>query len=149
MAWTTPRTWVAGEVVTAALLNTHLRDNLNAISGLWTAWTPTITATAGTFTTVSAAGRYTQIGKTVIWSLTITMTTAGTASNYLQFTLPATAAAGNGSNIGSGRATLPTVASSAQVFLASSTTARVSTYNDGSVIGSGYVAYLSGEYEAA
>ena len=28
MAWTAPRTWVAGELVTAALLNTHLRDNL-------------------------------------------------------------------------------------------------------------------------
>lgn len=29
MAWTTPRTWVTSEVVTASLLNTHLRDNLN------------------------------------------------------------------------------------------------------------------------
>lgn len=28
MAWTAPRTWVTGELVTAALLNTHLRDNL-------------------------------------------------------------------------------------------------------------------------
>ena len=28
MAWTAPRTWVVGEVLTAALLNTHLRDNL-------------------------------------------------------------------------------------------------------------------------
>jgi hypothetical protein len=27
MAWTAPRTWVTGEVVTAALLNTHVRDN--------------------------------------------------------------------------------------------------------------------------
>tara|TARA_R110000824_G_scaffold8899_2_gene40378 strand:- start:575 stop:1723 length:1149 start_codon:yes stop_codon:yes gene_type:complete len=27
MAWTAPRTWVAGELVTAALLNTHIRDN--------------------------------------------------------------------------------------------------------------------------
>ena len=32
MAWTAPRTWVAEEVVTAALLNTHLRDNLLALS---------------------------------------------------------------------------------------------------------------------
>jgi len=30
MAWTAPRTWVTGELVTAALLNTHLRDNLLA-----------------------------------------------------------------------------------------------------------------------
>ena len=28
MAWTTPRTWVAAEVVTAAIGNTHWRDNL-------------------------------------------------------------------------------------------------------------------------
>jgi len=29
MAWTDPRTWATGEVVTAALMNTHVRDNLN------------------------------------------------------------------------------------------------------------------------
>ena len=28
MAWTTPRTWVAGETVTDTLMNTHVRDNL-------------------------------------------------------------------------------------------------------------------------
>lgn len=28
MGWTAPRTWVAGEVVTAANMNTHVRDNL-------------------------------------------------------------------------------------------------------------------------
>lgn len=31
MAWTTPRTWVAGELVTAALGNAHWRDNLSAL----------------------------------------------------------------------------------------------------------------------
>jgi len=30
MAWTTPRTWAA-EVLTSTLLNSHLRDNLNAL----------------------------------------------------------------------------------------------------------------------
>lgn len=29
MSWTSPRTWLTGELVTAALLNTHVRDNLN------------------------------------------------------------------------------------------------------------------------
>lgn len=28
MSWTTPRTWVTGELVTAAIMNTHVRDNL-------------------------------------------------------------------------------------------------------------------------
>ena len=32
MAWTAPRTWVTGEVVTAAVMNTHVRDNLNTLS---------------------------------------------------------------------------------------------------------------------
>jgi hypothetical protein len=31
MTWTTPRTWVAGETVTAAIMNTHIRDNLNYV----------------------------------------------------------------------------------------------------------------------
>lgn len=29
MAWTTPRTWVTSEVVTAAMMNAHVRDNMN------------------------------------------------------------------------------------------------------------------------
>lgn len=36
MAWTTPKTWSVGELVTAALVNTHLRDNLNAVNDLVT-----------------------------------------------------------------------------------------------------------------
>jgi len=31
MAWTNPRTWNAGEMVTASMLNTHIRDNLNSL----------------------------------------------------------------------------------------------------------------------
>lgn len=31
MAWTAPRTWAVGEVVTASHLNTHVRDNLLAL----------------------------------------------------------------------------------------------------------------------
>lgn len=27
MAWTAPRTWTTGELVTAAIMNTHVRDN--------------------------------------------------------------------------------------------------------------------------
>ncbi len=32
MAWSTPRTWVAGETPTAAQFNAHVRDNLTALS---------------------------------------------------------------------------------------------------------------------
>jgi hypothetical protein len=36
MAWTAVRTWVAGETVTAALLNTHIRDNIDYLKGIVT-----------------------------------------------------------------------------------------------------------------
>ena len=29
MAWTSPRTYTTGELITASILNTHVRDNLN------------------------------------------------------------------------------------------------------------------------
>ncbi len=31
--WTAPRTWATGEIVTAAIMNTHLRDNLDYLKG--------------------------------------------------------------------------------------------------------------------
>jgi hypothetical protein len=31
MAWTTPRTWAAGETVTSSMMNAHVRDNLNVL----------------------------------------------------------------------------------------------------------------------
>ena len=47
MAWTTPRTWTSAEVVTKTIMDTHIRDNLNAMSS-WTSYTPTWTGTGGT-----------------------------------------------------------------------------------------------------
>jgi hypothetical protein len=93
MAWTTPRTWVAGEVVTAALLNAHVRDNLLAVSGLWTGYTPTISGFAGTLT----VARYTQIGKTVSVYVKYTVTSvSGTMSVSLPATASTNMAAGTG-----------------------------------------------------
>ncbi len=40
MSFTSPRTWVAGEIVTASLMNTHVKDNLIYLKG--TAGVPTI-----------------------------------------------------------------------------------------------------------
>lgn len=31
MTWTTPRTWVTGELVTSTIMNAHVRDNLDAL----------------------------------------------------------------------------------------------------------------------
>jgi hypothetical protein len=59
----------------------------------WTSYTPTITAGAGTPTTVSATGRYKVFGKTVIVTIDVTVTTTGTAAGAIIATLPLNSAA--------------------------------------------------------
>jgi hypothetical protein len=90
----TPRTWVVGEVVTAALLNAEIRDQFLSFFGAWASDTPTWTASTtnpvignGTLT-----GRYLKIGRTVhrvIDLLTGSTTTYG--SGTYAFAMPATA----------------------------------------------------------
>lgn len=57
MAWTTPRTWVTSEIVTAALLNTHLRDNFNVtLPGIAAAAGDTFYASGANTGAVRSAG---------------------------------------------------------------------------------------------
>lgn len=55
MAWTTPRTYTTGELVTAAILNTHVRDNL-----LETA--PAKVTTAGDIIVATGANEIKRLG---------------------------------------------------------------------------------------
>jgi len=48
MAWTSPRTWVLGEIITASVMNTHIRDNFNATE-------PAIVTTDGDIVVATAA----------------------------------------------------------------------------------------------
>lgn len=64
MAWTTPKTWESSELVTAALMNTHLRDNLNVLAAYHAASivtlddgaTPALNATLGSVFRLAAGG---------------------------------------------------------------------------------------------
>lgn len=56
----------------------------------WTAYTPTVTAQTGSFTTVNATGKYIEIGKIVHFNYEITLTNIGTATGYVRITLPKT-----------------------------------------------------------
>ena len=83
---------------------TTVMGNFNALANCagvdqtaWTTYTPSVTAGAGTFGSVSATGRYKQIGKTVFVSIDVTITTNGTANNYFIVTAP-TASANIGAN---------------------------------------------------
>lgn len=49
MTWTTPRTWVTGEVLSSSNLNTHVRDNLAYLHGDAGAFTVGALPTFATF----------------------------------------------------------------------------------------------------
>lgn len=57
MAWTTPRTWTDGETVTAAIMNTHLRDNFQFFADepheLWLSKNANQAITANTTTAIT------------------------------------------------------------------------------------------------
>lgn len=89
MAWTSPRTWVASEVVTAALLNTHVRDNLKAVGDAWTSYTPTYTNFTLGNGTVSAF--YQSAGKQTMYRGLITLGTTSSVTGNIRISLPATA----------------------------------------------------------
>ena len=94
--WTaTPRTWVAGEVPTAANFNTDVRDLGRAFADAWTSYTPTLTASTTNPTNWTQSGYYCRAGKLVIARILLeaggTMT-AG-SGNY-RVALPVTAASG-------------------------------------------------------
>lgn len=56
--------------------------------GAWTTYAPTVTAQTGTFTSVSASGSYLVIGKLVHFTVTVTITTVGTAAGRINVPLP-------------------------------------------------------------
>lgn len=88
MAWTAPRTWVASEVVTASIGNTHWRDNLKMIGDAWEAYTPTLlnwTLGNGTLT-----GKRMLAGKWVRFSIELTLGSTSTTAGNLRFAAPAT-----------------------------------------------------------
>ena len=75
----TPFPFTAGQVLTAA--------ELNGIGETWTSYTPTVTSSGGTITTVGAvSAAYTQVNKIVFVYVSIVITTVGTASGQLQLT---------------------------------------------------------------
>lgn len=53
-----------------------------------TSYTPTITAGSGSFTTVSATGKYSRIGNLYAYLVDISITTNGTAATSILFTPP-------------------------------------------------------------
>lgn len=84
MAWTNPRTWADAETVTAAIMNLHVRDNLNYLydPGDWTAYTPTVTGFTSVVTTPT--GYYQYVNRSTVAArvkiVIGTVTTLGSAT---------------------------------------------------------------------
>lgn len=96
MAWTDPRTWVAGEFPSAATFNTHVRDNLKAIGDAWTAYTPSwnSTGTQPALGNGTATGFYIAAGDLIVFRFKITLgTTSTVGTGTYSFGLPVAAAA--------------------------------------------------------
>ncbi|PVD01353.1 hypothetical protein [Streptomyces sp. CS014] len=90
-----PRLWMAGETVTAAMLNTEIRDQFNSMFDAWTAFTPTWTSTgtAPTLGNGTLTGRYMKIGRTVhVYGALTFGSTTNTGTGSLTMGLPVQAA---------------------------------------------------------
>ncbi|MFE2941046.1 hypothetical protein ACFXKG_18575 [Streptomyces sp. NPDC059255] len=98
-----PRTWGAGEIVSAAQLNQEIRDQLNSMFDAWTSWTPTWTAvtTNPSLGNGTLNGRYMKWGRTCMISLELT---CGSTTTYgagaWSFSLPFGSATGVGHKVG-------------------------------------------------
>lgn len=110
----------------------------------WTAYTPTITAASGSFTLVSAAGKYKKFGKTCWLTVDITITTAGTAGGFIGVSLPFTQAAASLSSYG-----MEVNATGYMVkgLNPASGDMQVTKYDNATIISSGSLIRLTGTYE--
>lgn len=63
-------------------------------TGAWTSWTPTVTQT-GSVTVTNTRSVYARYGRTIHFSMVVTVTGSGTGSSVVQTSLPVTAAGGS------------------------------------------------------
>jgi hypothetical protein len=94
MGWTDPRTWVTDELVTAALFNTHIRDNFNSTWHLIARKTADESRTSNT-TFTDDAHLSLAVAANEVWQFQYMLITQGsTAGDFkFQWTFPAGAIA--------------------------------------------------------
>jgi len=112
-------------------------------------WTTTVTSQSGTITTSSFSGaKYTKIGNIVIITVTITITTVGTASGHCLFTLPFTGASVQ-QNGGYGMESNTNGAMLKGFLQASSSSMQITQYNNASpfALGNGSIFNMNAIYQ--
>lgn len=116
------------------------------IGTAWSAFTPTVVSSSGSFTAASATGRCKHLGKLVFFQMVITITTAGTAAGVLTATLPATAVT---AFTFAGRENAVTGSMVQGNVSAASGLLSITRYDSASIIGDGRAIRISGYFEAA
>ncbi len=114
----------------------------------WTAYTPTLTAGSGSFTSASATGAYQRVGKDVHVRVDVLITTVGTAATSLIFTLPV-APKSLTEMIIPGRRVTDGATYSARVTSALGTSGTATRFDGVFGISSGERIVFTGTYEAA
>ena len=77
---TTPATWTPGEIVSAAKMNSQIRDVATGIQASWSTYTPTWGGTSDpAIGNGVLSGRYMRVGKTITANITIVM---GSTTTY-------------------------------------------------------------------
>jgi len=123
--------------------------SLNGVGATATAYTPTVSAINGTFTTASAIGKYILVNKLCFVQFVITITTNGTAATGVLVSLPFSAVTGYGNTaFGVCRDTAVTGHLS-QVMSYTTSAAAILKYDNGYPGGTGYVLNGSFTYEVA
>lgn len=81
----------AGLVINGDVSATTFNGAAGLDNNAWTSAALTLTSQSGTFTAYTATCYYKIIGKSVFYTVNITITTAGTAAGFIAATLPFTA----------------------------------------------------------
>lgn len=113
----------------------------------WRAYTPTVTAGSGTFTSVAGVGRYLRRRHATRVRISITVTTNGTAASYTRATLPVTSGSSAGASIIHGEETGVTGKTLRGLITQGSSNCDIQDYTGTYLGANGYVLTVSGEYE--
>jgi hypothetical protein len=114
----------------------------------WVAYTPTVTAQSGSFTTTSASGYYKRVGKICQVKAFVTITTVGTGTGPT-FSLPFTAKASQLAAVGSVRETSITGNIGVCIVQQSASAATLNRYDNNLYAGNGFTFAISLTYEVA
>jgi len=137
--------WVTGAITANVKKNLSSVEALNTYS--YTAYTPTVTSQVGTITSYTATGGYYEVGKMVYFTVSVTITNAGTGSGGINISLPFT---NNSTFYGtvSGRESTGGKGIDGVISL-SGTTALVFFYDNATTIVTGNNLIISGFYQRA